>query len=85
MLAHAPFSIFSAALVIAILISTLCLPSQAFIGCKSPILYYISLCVSVCLSVFFSATAEPFALKFAMVFRNSAGKILNKFLGPMVA
>ena len=38
----------------------------------------------MCLSVFFSATAEPFALKFAMVFRNSAGKILSKFLGPMI-
>ena len=48
------------------------------------ILYYISLCLCVCLSAFFSATAEPFALKFCMVFRNSAGKILSKFLGPMV-
>ena len=36
------------------------------------------------MSAFFSATAEPFDLKFGMVFRNSAGKILSKFLGPMV-
>ena len=42
------------------------------------------MCVCVFLSAFFSATAEPFALKFAMVFPNSAGKILSKFLGPMV-
>ena len=45
------------------------------------ILYYIFLCVSVsvCLSAFFSATAEPFPLKFSMVFWNDAGQILNKF------
>ena len=51
----------------------------------SPILYF-SMCVcllSVC-PLFFSATAEPFDLKFGMVLRNSAGKILSKFLGPMV-
>ena len=47
-----------------------------------PILYF-SMCV--CVSGFFLATAEPFALKFCMVFRNSAGKILSKFFGPMVA
>ena len=40
---------------------------------------FLYVCMSVCLSSFFSATAEPFALKFAMVFRNSAGKILSKF------
>ena len=40
--------------------------------------------MSVCVSAFFSAISEPFALKFTMVFRNSAGKILSKFLGPMV-
>ena len=44
--------------------------------------YYISLCLSdVCVSAFYSATAEPFALKFCMVFRNSTGKILSNFFG----
>ena len=37
-------------------------------------LYYISLCLSVPV---FSVTAEPFVLKFFLVFRNSAGKVLS--------
>ena len=44
-----------------------------------PVIYIIfpHVCLS-CLSAFFSATAEPFALKFGMVFRN------DPFWGPMM-
>ena len=47
------------------------------------IFLYVRVCV--CVSAFFSATAKPLALKIAMVFPNSAGKILSNFFGPMVA
>ena len=42
---------------------------------RHPILYFsMSVCMYVCLLPFFSTTAEPFALKFVMVFRNGVGK-----------
>ena len=43
------------------------------------ILYYISLGLSACLLPFFSATAEPFDLKFGMVFQNGVGKTTKDF------
>ena len=51
-----------------------------FLGNIYPILYF-SMCV--CVSAFFSATAEPFALKFAKVFQNSAGKISSKLFANL--
>ena len=44
------------------------------------ILYYsVFVCLFVCLLSFFMATAEPFVLKFGMVFRNGVGQTAKQF------
>ena len=52
------------------------------IPCIDHLLYFS---MSVCVFPFFSVTAEPFVLKFSVVFRISVGKVLSNSLGSMVA
>ena len=44
----------------------------------------VCLCVCVCVSAFFSAAAEPFALKFGVVFRNDVGRTAKNFVAHWI-